>query len=95
MSGIIWDIDMSLETITLILSVAMLFNFFRGSQGVKSAFTVGLTIISCVFALQAGVSIYMYYYFSIHYGTGLSLPLAALSALKLLGVTTLFYLSYQ
>jgi uncharacterized membrane-anchored protein len=92
---LIWDINITLEVITLILSIVMLLNFFRGFQGVRSTFTVGLTTISCVFALQAGVSIYMYSYFSTRYGLGLSLPLAVLSTLELLGVATLFYLSYQ
>jgi uncharacterized membrane-anchored protein len=95
MSGIFWDINISLEVITLILSLIMLFNFFRGLRGIRSAFTFGLTIISCVFALQAGFSIYAYTYFSRHYSLGLSLPLSALSMLELMGVATLLYLSYK
>jgi hypothetical protein len=95
LSGVVWDINITLEVITLILSIIMLLNFFRGFRGVRSTFTVGLTTISCVFAIQSGVSIYIYSYFSMHYGLELSLPLALLSTLELLGVATLFYLSQQ
>lgn len=95
MVGMVWDLDIAFEAVTLVLSVGMLINFLSGFRGLRSRFAKGLTLLSCVLSAQAGLSVYLFHYFSGSYGLDVSLPMGVISALEMLGVATLFYLSVQ
>lgn len=95
MAAPIWYFDIAIELVTLVLSVLLLYGYLAGFRGMRSRFTRGLTAISGIFGLQAGLSIYFYTRFSRDYGFELSMPLAVVSVLGMLGVLILFYLSRQ
>ncbi|MEM0121508.1 MAG: hypothetical protein QW514_02830 [Thermoprotei archaeon] len=91
----VWDIGLVFESIILVLSLAMLYTFATRWESIKSRFTLGLIATSCVFSIQAALTLYVYTVFSKHYGATLSVPLATLSILEFIGVATLYYLSQQ
>jgi len=91
----LWLLDLTLESLGLALSILLVYTYTFGFRGVRGIFTRGLSAISCLLALQSGLSIYFYFHFSQHYGSDLSMPLGAISLVWVIGVGVLFYLSRQ
>lgn len=94
--GIFWQLNILVALVTLGLLVGLVAVYLRNLRDLRSPFTLGLVIFGGLFLVQALMSIFVYLSMGEQgMGPNVAVPMLALNVAGLVGVTTLFFITWR
>jgi hypothetical protein len=94
--GTLWIIDLVLAAASLAFLVALLYIYGSNLRSVRSPLSLGLIIFAVLFLIENAAAMYFYIAWAdSEYGAPVAMPMLALNAVELVGLATLFYVSWR
>ncbi|MGI0149039.1 MAG: hypothetical protein ACREDF_05860 [Thermoplasmata archaeon] len=93
-------IDLGLAAASIVVLVALLFLYGSNFRTLRSPLSLGLIIFAALFLVENLAAIY--FYVSLNetltgtaFGASVAMPMLVLNTVELIGLTTLFYVSWR
>jgi hypothetical protein len=94
--GPLWMIDLVLAAASLAILVALLYVYGTNFRSVRSPLSLGLIIFAVLFLVENAAAMYFYVIWAdSDFGAPVAMPMLALNAVELVGLATLFYVSWR
>jgi hypothetical protein len=91
----VWFWAILVSSISVAISLAIFLIYLVSFRRLKTKFSFALLLLSSAFFIQSCFTVYSYASFSLRFGAQLATPLLILSAIELLGLSTLLWIAKQ
>lgn len=98
--GTLWMIDLVLAAASIVVLVALLLLYGSNFRTLRSPLTFGLILFAALFLVENLAAVY--FYVSLNdalagsgLGASVAMPMLVLNTVELIGLTTLFYVSWR